>query len=196
MQHEGPPLELLLRRLAETPSDFLGTPVFDGKGDVNVAALIVDVLASHGHAIAPADLAQLNRPAGNAKLRQNWLTLAAVTCWLLHETPLATKRLSHQALRTLFFETSLALAEEARAEQYLYEDDRREELARTVLRDTGLRPRGESIAQAQDRLHALSSVERRRLVEAARAAEKRAREIREALERKAAEEAADKYTRE
>jgi len=59
-----------------------------------------------------------------------------------------------------------------------------------------VRPAGETAAQAQDRLAAVSSGERLRVIEAARLAEERAREIREALARKAAQEAADKWTRE
>jgi hypothetical protein len=65
-----------------------------------------------------------------------------------------------------------------------------------VLADLALRPRGETLEQAQDRLQALSSTERRRIIAAAKAAEKRAREIREALIAQAAAQAADKYTRE
>jgi len=58
------------------------------------------------------------------------------------------------------------------------------------------RPEGESEAQAKDRLSALSSTERQRLLDESRDAEKRAREIRQALARKAAEQSADKWTRE
>ena len=64
-----------------------------------------------------------------------------------------------------------------------------------ALARLGLRPAGETIAQAQDRLTTLSSAERQRVMRAARAAEERARAIREALVRKAAQESADKYTR-
>jgi len=45
-------------------------------------------------------------------------------------------------------------------------------------------------------LSALSSTERQRLLDESRDAEKRAREIRQALARKAAEQSADKWTRE
>ena len=48
---------------------------------------------------------------------------------------------------------------------------------------------------SQDRLVTLSSSERQRVLRASRAAEERARAIREALARKAAQESADKYTR-
>jgi hypothetical protein len=88
------------------------------------------------------------------------------------------------------------LAAENRADKYRDDPERREELARFALARLDLRPAGESVAQAQDRLTALSSAERKRVLLASRAAEARSREIREALARKAAQEAADKYTRE
>src|SRR5438046_2502445 len=69
-------------------------------------------------------------------------------------------------------------------------------VARVVLARLNYRPARETIAQATDRLSSLSSTERRRLLEASRAAERRARAIREALAKKAAEESADKWTRE
>jgi hypothetical protein len=69
-------------------------------------------------------------------------------------------------------------------------------LARTLIAALGLVPAGESEAQALDRLSAVSVVERRRLLRASQEAEERARAVREALIRKAAEESADKYTRE
>jgi hypothetical protein len=74
--------------------------------------------------------------------------------------------------------------------------DRREELARLCLNALGLRPAGETASQAEDRLATLDSVERGRVVREARAAEERARQIREEMARKAAEEAAAVYGRE
>ena len=70
------------------------------------------------------------------------------------------------------------------------------ELLRLMLADLDRRPAGETPAQAQDRLSSISSLERARVLEAARAAEARAQEIREALRRKAAQEGADKWARE
>ncbi len=74
--------------------------------------------------------------------------------------------------------------------------DRREELSRLCLRALNLRPAGETAAQAQDRLTTLNTVERQHVIAAARAAEERARQIREAMAKQAAEEAADKWSRE
>jgi hypothetical protein len=65
-----------------------------------------------------------------------------------------------------------------------------------LLSHLGLRPQGETLAQAQDRLTVLSTTERKKVLAAAVAAEERARKIREALAKKAAEESADKWTRE
>jgi hypothetical protein len=82
------------------------------------------------------------------------------------------------------------------SQKFVSDPDRREELARLCLKGLGLRPAGESLAQAQDRLTTLDSAERVRVVKAAREAEERARLIREEMARKAAEEAAANYGRE
>jgi len=88
------------------------------------------------------------------------------------------------------------MAVAAPAHRFTTDPERREELTRTMLARFGYLPAGETAAQAADRLAAISASERRRLLEASRAAEQRAREIREALARKAAQESADKWTRE
>jgi hypothetical protein len=82
------------------------------------------------------------------------------------------------------------------AKKFVTDPDRREELARVALARLGFRPAGETLAQAQDRLTTLNSAERARVMKAAQIAEQRARQIREELVRKAAEESADKWTRE
>ncbi len=74
--------------------------------------------------------------------------------------------------------------------------DRREEFVRLCLRELSLHPEGETPAQAEDRLTALDSGERRKLALAARQAEQRAQEIRKKMAEKAAQEAAAKYGRE
>ncbi|HKZ68457.1 MAG TPA: hypothetical protein VJ020_00155, partial [Anaerolineales bacterium] len=88
------------------------------------------------------------------------------------------------------------LASITTANKFVSDPDRREELARLCLRGLGLRPAGETEAQAQDRLATLNTAERQRVIKAARAAEERARQIREEMAKKAAEEAADKWGRE
>jgi hypothetical protein len=88
------------------------------------------------------------------------------------------------------------LGAQVASRKFVTDPDRREELARFSLARLGYRPAGETVPQAQDRMTSLSSAERARVLQASRAAEERARSIREALARKAAEESADKFTRE
>lgn len=190
----GPALEPLLRRLIETPPDFLDPPHRAGSGQVHVAAVVHDVLASFGEAMPPKLLTSLSGYAAN--VTGNQLTLSAVMAWLLADNTWRTCITAPSAIPTLFAEVAPALAAEADAARYVFEPDRREELVRTVIDRLGLRPDGETVNQAADRLASVSGVERRRLLNASRAAEARARAIREALARKAAEESADKWTRE
>jgi hypothetical protein len=192
MKSEGPVLEVLLRRLAETPRDFLDPPRVGDAGLVHVDALIFDLSHQMGQACTRDDLLPFRSvPSGNA----NWLTLCAVGCWLLGEDSLRP-RLKKAAVLHFLGSTLQLMAKEYAAGKYVLDPERREELARIALADLGVLPAGETKEQAQDRLQALSSTERRRVIAAARETEKRAREIREALIKKAAAEAADKYTRE
>lgn len=190
----GPVLEPLLRRLIETPPDFLDPPHRAGSGQVHVAAVVHDVLASYGETIPPKLLTTLS--GDNARITANQLTLSAVMAWLLADTIWRRYVKAPLAIPGLFADVAPALAAEADAARYVFEPDRREELVRTVIDRLGLRPDGETVNQAADRLASVSGVERRRLLDASRAAEARARAIREALARKAAEESADKWTRE
>jgi hypothetical protein len=192
MNHEGPSLELLLRRLTETPSDFLAEPRTTKSGLIHVAAVVSDLFAAHGYEDAPVD--EFAPQDSLAYTRQSGLVL--ILCWLLADPALISRSLRLDDIRTLFTEGVLDLSSQQTAAKYLAEPERREELARFALARLDLRPAGETLAQAQDRLSALSSAERARVIKASRKAEHRARQIREALARKAAEEAADKYTRE
>jgi hypothetical protein len=78
-------------------------------------------------------------------------------------------------------------------DRLLADADRREEFVRRLLLNMNLRPAGETEAQASDRLQTLDSAERQRVLRAAAKAEHRAREIREAMARAAAQDAASRY---
>lgn len=185
----GPPLERVMRRIAETPDEFLAEPRIGASGTVHVAALVADLLRSDGFAIDRAALATFEPERGDER---NRLTLAAMTVWLLAELGVP----SREAVLALLGETVAELAATGQARAFVEHVERREELARTVLAALDLLPEGEDARQAADRLSAVSASERARLLRASRAAEERARQVREALIRKAAEESADKYTRE
>jgi hypothetical protein len=193
MNHEGPPLELLLRRVAETPPDFLAEPrTCSGRGLVHVAAVACDTALLLGHPRPDAaDFVPEDRPVSIRTAG-----VAALLCWLITEPSLRAVRPTAKAVSGLLVSGAAELGAHLGAAKYVGDPDRREELVRFALAALGLRPRGETVAQAQDRLSALNSAERLRVVAAAREAEARARQIREALARKAAMESADKYTRE
>lgn len=192
MNHEGPTLEHLLRRLAETPSDFLAEPhTTTGRGTIHVAAVAADLLALHRHS---ADLSTLDPDDSMPARRRAGVSL--LLCWLLADSQLIAGKIPAPALVKLLTEGASELASQNGADKYRDDPERREEIVRFALARLDLRPSGETLAQAQDRLTALSSIERNRVLAASREAEARSRAIREALALKAAQESADKYTRE
>ncbi|TCS35628.1 hypothetical protein EDC30_11097 [Paucimonas lemoignei] len=193
MNQIGPDLEVLTHRLAETPREFLGEPRIGSSGAIHVAALINDVLKMNGTKTSYAVLARFQ--SRDAKTDRNRLALAMIAAWLLADDWFVKTRIAQTELLKVLDDAVAELASATPAHQFVNDPDRREELARVALARLDYRPAGETIAQATDRLSSISGTERRRLLEASRAAEERARSIREALARKAAEESADKWTR-
>jgi hypothetical protein len=188
------PLEPLLRRLAETPDEFLGEPKIGHAGDIHVAALVHDVLFSLNHR---PDAALLDRFGLLAEPKQrNAQKLAMILVWLLADPCFTNMTLNGAALGDLFITLVPAMSQLGRADRYVNDAERREELIRVVLAQLNCLPQGETAAQSEDRLTRISGGERMRLIMASRAAEARAKEVREALARKAAQESADKWTRE
>lgn len=191
MDIEGPPLPLLTRRLADAPADFLAAPRIGAAGVVHVDAVARDVLASRGIEVPIGALAALASPASPREQPG----LALLMCWLLAMPQLQWPN-DPRALLDLLLARTKELAAHLSAQQIVADDERREELVRLTLQGLGQRPAGEALAHARDRWLAVSTLERARLIHASRAAEERARAIREALARKAAEESADKWSRE
>lgn len=194
MKQEGPILESLTRRLAETPEEFLAEPRIGQTGRAYVPAVVGDLL----HLLNVQTQAdQLARFSGtDARQDRNRLGVTLLLCWLLSDDWFRQIELETEKVLGLLDGEANDLAVQSAARIFMMDPDRREELARVALARLGFRPAGESLAQAQDRLTTLNSTERARVMKAARAAEERARQIREALVRKAAEESADKYSRE
>ena len=193
LTREGPPLPALLHRLAGTPKDFLAEPRIGGAGQTHVGAVVGDLLTSFGVAVTARDL---ERFAGRGRGDRNVLAVTLLLCWVLADPWFASAAPTKDELLRLLSDGATELAAATPARRFIDDPDRREELVRVTLAAIGCRPAGESEAQAEDRLTSLSSAERLRVVEAARDAERRARDIREALRKRAAEEAADKWTRE
>jgi hypothetical protein len=194
MQREGPVLESLIRRLTETPEDFLDEPRVGQTGRVRTAAVVADLLQRLG---GSAEASHLRRFIGDdARRDRNRLSITLLLCWLLADEWFCQTRPATSEVLTLLDSEAADLATRVASRKFVADPDRREELARLALARLGFRPARETVAQAQDRLATLNSAERARVIQAARVAEERARKIREALAKKAAEESADKWTRE
>lgn len=190
----GVSVPALVHHLAACPDDFLAPPAIGSRGTVAVAAVVGDAVRSHG-AELPAEWAAGLAPAEAEPATENWLRSCLVSCWLAAEPGLEGVVSGDALLR--FLGTDLhAMSALVRADQLVTDPDRREELARLMLRAIGVVPAGETPAQADDRLATLDSATRSRVVAEARAAEERAREVRAALERQRAAEAAARASRE
>ena len=190
----GPSVESLTHRLARCPREFLLTPRTGQTGKIHAAAVVSDLMGDvFGK---PPDRATLG-VFEDAKVEDgNWLNTVLVACWLLSDVWFQGKtELAASALSLLQNELN-ALAGVVQADALVLEPDRREELARLCLRALGLRPPGETRKTADDRLNALDSVERHRVMMEAKKAEEHARKVREALAKKKAREAAAKVMRE
>lgn len=194
----GPPVEVLIRRLLDTPRDVLAPPIVAGQGVVDTAAVVSDLLVDRGGTGLDSTLARGFRPAEDTPAARNWLSGVLVGAWLLADPALGADAAGDGAERILrFLVTDLGdLTGVVAAPTLVSDPDRREELARRCLGALGLVPGGETAAQAADRLSALDSVERARVLAATRDAELRAAEVRRALHSKRAAEAAAKVARE
>ena len=195
MNDEGPLLESLAHRLSECPPEFLADPTGSSAESINVAAIICDHFRAIGEPPPKYDSLKpfaATRDAASA----NRLKVISVAVWLLHDPQL--RRLPNIGDRTLALlsEGLDSLSAVVRVETLVSDPDRREELVRICLNHLGLRPRGETPAQATDRLAALNSVERQKILRDTSAAEARARTVREMMAKRAAEEAAAKVSRE
>jgi hypothetical protein len=190
---EGPELAGLLRRLTECPPEFLEEPRIGATGRVAVVAVVFDLLADLG-GIGASDVPlpfQSSDPSD-----RNAMRIVLVASWLLHDPWFRARGDLGARAHAFLVEEPPILARVVDADQFVTDPERREELVRHCLARLALRPRGETEEQASDRRTSLDSVERRRVIEATRATEQRARDVREALEKKAAEEAAAKAMRE
>ncbi|MFE6237421.1 hypothetical protein [Cellulosimicrobium sp. NPDC057862] len=190
---EGPALADVVHRLADTPPDVLDHPV------VVAAALVgdtADLLLGDG---AVGVLRGPQRAAVEALCTHApYAALAGTVCWLLRDehlraapafraaaTPGALVRVVEQAV------PSLALLRTP--DDWLHAPTAREELARAVLRELGLRPAGESPEVAQDRWTAVSTAEQRRIAHEMAQEARRAEQLARELAEKRAKEAAAQY---
>jgi hypothetical protein len=191
---EGPLLETLTHRLSRCPREFLDPPQTADRTGVDVPAVVTDLIRDLTLRIPSQEMASPFAKARTDDMR--WLQLVLVACWLLHDDWFRQKPKVAVKIPRLLDQRLPELAEVVTAEQCVVDADRREELVRFCLDALGTRPRGETALQAADRLKALDSIERVRVLRETRKAEARARELREAMKKKRARQAAAKVMRE
>jgi hypothetical protein len=196
MTSDIPPLAEWLRWVGAMPSAFRAEPEGFRAGQVRVRAVIADVCESlfgsppENGIMAAFEPCRVDRGERN---RLGWVLAAA---HVLYHPALRGLQLSRGEVERFLTEELAVLSTAAAFGQLDGDEERREELVRRALRACHVRLPGESVNEAEDRLRQVDSVERRRVLVAAAEREKRAREVREAMARKAAEEAAAKVSRE
>jgi len=192
-----PPLAEWLRWVAEMPLIFRKAPGAEAGGRARVRAVVSDLLETlHGAPPDPAVLAAFDAAPGGGKREQNRLGWVLAACHVLWHPAVRAAPPSPQSVEAFLVQELAQLGAAASVDLLDREEDRREELVRRVLRAVRLALPGESPQEAEDRLRQVDSVERQRVLRAAAGREKRSREVREAMARKAAEEAAAKVSRE
>lgn len=195
--NEGPSLESMMDRLAAIPAVFTGE--FNKSGGSNtgpvLTAIVNDLLLDTGDmSLSPDEIKALENSAG----KKNYQRLAAIFCHIYHDQFFLENRPAAGLIRKLFFSQKLQTLGAVIDDEDLFisDPDRREELCRLALISVNLFPRGEDEKKAKERLATLDSIERKKILDKTREAQQRAREIREAMLRKEAEEAASKMSRE
>jgi hypothetical protein len=196
----GPDLFYLLQRLQSCPNEFLLSPILlsqpkNYKGEIQTASVVNDLLLDLGLSEDPKiifNTLQLKHSAENA----NYLQLVLITSYLIGDNWFLQSKKYGLKVKELFQNKLKPLALLVEAKQFVLDSERREELVRFCLKELNLKPNGESETHANDRLTTINSIERQKLIEESKAAQKRAQELREAIARQEAEEAASKWNRE
>lgn len=196
MQTPVPALAEFLRWMNEIPVSFLEEPACFGGGRINVRAVVADLFETYFEKPATGDFLQAFDVSGDEKRERNRLRWILIASHLLWHPVLRERRMAEAAFRKLLVQDLAALAAVVPFDTLIGEPERQEELLRRVLQAAALLLNGERKPDADDRLSQINSIERHRLVTEAAAKEKRAREVREEMLRKAAAEAAAKVSRE
>src|SRR6266568_3288557 len=121
MQLEGPMLESLTRRLAETPEDFLAEPRIGQAGRAHGAAVVGDLLRLLG---ASPETSQLAPFAGSDVRRdRNRLAITLLLCWLLADDWFRRTKLEADTVLRLLEAEASELAAQVAARKFVTDPD-------------------------------------------------------------------------
>jgi hypothetical protein len=193
--HQGPPIERLVHRLTQTPEEFLRDPVIGKAGEIPVDAVVNDLMIQLGGPLFDKNRRTAFR--SNEKRERNRLRVTLVAAWLLYDDWFCSQNRNVADPALEWLQRGLVdLATLVAADLFVTDPDRREELARLALAALDYVPAGESQATAEDRLGALDTIARTKVMGAIREAEKRAAAVRKKMEEQRARESAAKANRE
>ena len=189
-----PVIEALTHRLSQCPREFLEKPRIGKTGTVSVWAVVADLIYDMVELLPSVDKCSHFINVSSKDI--NWLQLVLITSWLLHDKCFKGNLDAVMPTFNLLNTQLKELADVVEAENFVIDPERREELVRFCLKALNLIPEGETQAQALDRLKALDSIERVRVMREAKKREEHARKVREAMKKRKAQEAASKVMRE
>ena len=184
---EGPAMTQLHHRMTSTPE-----VVINGDLPLHLTPLVHDLVFSYSSQFLPNQLDPFRKTLAQCP----WHIASYLMLYFLADPAFKACNFSSEALLISLQNTAQELFDAGNNRVYVEDVDKREEFIRVVLASLKLRPEGETQAQADDRLLTVSSLERKRIMQASRVAEERAERIRKQMAAKAARQAADKLSRE
>lgn len=185
MRTEGPSLNHLMLRLRNSSPEL-------SSNEVDVYSVLCDFLRDRNLA---KDLAEITSWSGfNKNKNQIKLNLILHALWLFLDPALI--KFDFKNVKSFLNEELEELSGIVKTQQILLEPDRTEEFVRRCLRALMLRPLGENMAQSEDRLKTLDSIEIEVLEELALEKRLRAQKVLGEMQRAAATAAAAKVSRE
>jgi len=187
----APSISEMIHHIKLCPPDFLRAPRIKNIGEIHTEALVNDTwrkLAKQPTAAAMIRLKTDRRPAAE-------LLLIQITCYAVSH-PFFSELASPAWFIELVNSGLAEVAPLVKAEQWLNDEERAEELARIIMHACRQIPDGETATSAADRFDSVNTVRRLKVIEESKAAIERTRELRRQMAEAKAREAANVYARE
>jgi len=201
MMCDGPVLQDLMQRISKIPDTFF-LPIAESiystskSEEINIPAVISDLIFDLSGEI-PSVYSLSDFMLKHNEDNSNFLRLITICVYLFSDAWFSKAGgYANGVFKFLRNRQIQRLAEIINYKEFINDMERREELVRLCLDSLNLFPQGENRVIAKDRLTTLDSIERKRIIEKSRKAQERSRQLREAMARKKAQEAASKMSRE
>lgn len=184
-------LFVLLHHLKNCPIEFIQVP--EGSSKAVTKALLSDFFRSMSNDFEEDK--HLNALLGQMNFPEEAYRSIRIGVWFLHQ-PIFQNELLFEGTSSFLFERLPLLSKHVKSELWLEDEDRAEEFVREALWCCQVFVDGESLDEAQDRLDALSTTKRLKVLEETNAPLLRMKAIRQAMAEQKAREAANVYGRE